>query len=100
MTAGTSQPARQAPAAGRRKRVARTVLLAWAARLPWDSRFQQRVILLGIALGAVRGLARDGQARAAAWDQRQRQRSLGAEAKRALKRGVEKVTSQDEPAAR
>lgn len=99
MTAGTGQPARQAPPAARRKRVARTVLLAWAARLPWDSRFQQRVILLAIAVGAARGLARDGQARAVAWDQRQRQRGLSAEAKRALKRGVGKVTGQDEPAA-
>jgi len=98
MTAGAGQPPRQAPAAGRRKQVARTVMLAWAARLPWDSRFQQRLIMLAIAVGALRGLARDGQARAAAWDQRQRQRSLGAEAKRALKREVEKVRGQDKPA--
>jgi hypothetical protein len=87
MSASPGDPAQPPPGAARRKRVARTIMLTWAARLPWERRFQQRVILLAITLGAARGLARDGGTRVVAWDQRSRSRSLEAEAKRALRRG-------------
>jgi hypothetical protein len=92
MSASTSQTAQPAPGSGRRKRVALTVLLAWAARLPWERRFQVRVILLAIALGAMRGLARDGGTRVVAWDQRSRARSMQAGAKKALHQGQQAVT--------
>jgi len=82
----------QAPEAGRRKRVARTIILAWLARLPLERRFQTRVIVLAIAVGAVRGLAQQGQQRAVAWDQRSRARALEAEAKKALHRGKQAVS--------
>jgi len=92
MSASTSDTAQPAPGAGRRKRVARTVILAWAARLPWERRFQTRMIVLAIALGAVRGLAQQGQARASAWDQRSRARALEADAKKALRRGKKAIS--------
>jgi hypothetical protein len=92
MSASTSQTAQPAPGSGRRKRVALTVLLAWAARLPWERRFQVRVILIAIALGAMRGLARDSGTRVVAWDQRSRARSLEADAKKALHRGQQAIS--------
>jgi hypothetical protein len=91
-SASTGKQAQPAPGSGRRKRVARTVILAWVARLPWERRFQQRMIVLAIAVGAVRGMARQGQARAAAWDKQSRSRALEAEAKKALRRGKQAVT--------
>jgi uncharacterized protein HemX len=90
--ASTGQQAQPARGSGHRKRVARTIMLAWVARLPWERRFQQRVILLAIALGAVRGLARQGQTRASAWDQRSRARALQLEAKKTARRGKQAIT--------
>ncbi len=92
MSASPSEPAQPAPGSGRRKRVARTIMVAWVARLPWERRFQQRVILFAIAVGAARGLARQGQVRASVWDQQSRARAMEAEAKRALRRGKRAVT--------
>jgi hypothetical protein len=92
MSASTSGTAQPAPGPGRRKRVALTVLLAWAVRLPWDRRFQLRVILLAIFLGAMRGLARDGGTRVVAWDARSRARSLEAQAKKAAHHAKEAVS--------
>ena len=90
--AGTGRQAQAAPESGRRKRVARTIMLAWVARLPWDRRFQTRMIVLAIALGAVRGLAQQGQTRASEWDKRSRARALEADAKKALRRGKQAVS--------
>jgi hypothetical protein len=80
------------PGSGRRKRVARTILLAWATHLFWDRRFRVGLILFVITLGAVRGLAREGAARAVAWDARSRARGLQAEAKKAAHHAKEAVT--------
>jgi ATP-dependent DNA ligase len=91
-SAGTGRQAQPTPESGRRKRVARTIMLAWLARLPLERRFQTRMIVLAIALGAVRGLAQQGQARASAWDQRSRARALEADAKKALRHGKQAVT--------
>ena len=90
--AGTGKQAQAAPESGRRKRVARTIMLAWVARLPWDRRFQTRMIVLAIALGAVRGLAQQGQTRASEWDKRSRARALEAEAKKAAHHAKQAIT--------
>jgi hypothetical protein len=90
--AGAGARARPAPGSGGRKRVARMMVLAWATQLFWDRRFRVGVIMAAITLGALRGLAREGAARSAAWDQRSRARSLEAEAKKALHRGKQAVT--------
>jgi hypothetical protein len=92
MSASTSETAQLPPGAARRKRVARTIMLAWVARLPSDRRFQRGVIVVAIAVGAMRGLARDGATRAVAWDQQSRARSLQAEAKKAMRHGKQAVT--------
>ena len=95
MAQGTQTPGstgKQAPGAGRRKRVARTIILAWIARRPLERRFQQRLILIAIAIGAMRGMARDGATRAAAWDARQRARDLEHEAKKAAQHAKQAVT--------
>jgi len=92
MTASTGARARPAPESGRRKRVARTIILAWLARLPLERRFQTRMIVLAIALGAVRGLAQQGQVRASEWDKRSRARALEADAKKALRHGKQAIT--------
>jgi len=91
-SASTGRQAQPAPAAGRRKRVARTIILAWIARRPFERRFQQRVVLLAIALGAMRGLAQQGQVRASEWDKRSRARALEAEAKKAAHHAKQAVT--------
>jgi len=91
-SASPGKQAQPAPESGRRKRVARTIMLAWVARLPLERRFQTRMIVLAIALGAVRGLAQQGQARASEWDKRSRTRALEADAKKALRRGKQAVT--------
>jgi ATP-dependent DNA ligase len=88
----TGKQAQPAPGAGRRKRVARTIILAWIARRPLDRRFQQRLILIAIAIGAMRGMARDGATRAAAWDARQRARDLEHEAKKAAHHAKQAIT--------
>ena len=86
MPAGPSQPARPAPTAGRRKRVARGIILAWLFRWPLDRRFWHAVAMLGIALGAARASGRDSRARMVAWDIRQRERAMKAAAARAAQR--------------
>jgi hypothetical protein len=91
-SASTGNQAQPAPESGRRKRVARTIILAWAVRLPWERRFQVRVILVAIFVGAMRGLARDGATRASAWDARSRARALQADAKKAAHHAKEAVT--------
>jgi hypothetical protein len=91
-SASTGKQAQPAPGAARRKRVARTIILAWIARRPLDRRFQQRMIVLAIAVGAMRSLAQQGQARASAWDARSRARALQAEAKKAAHHAKEAVT--------
>ena len=91
-SASAGKQAQPAPEPGRRKRVARTIMLAWLARLPLERRFQTRIIVLAIAVGAVRGLAQQGQARASAWDQRSRARALEADAKKALRRGKKAIS--------
>lgn len=91
-SASPGKQAQPAEESGRRKRVTRTIMLAWLARLPLDRRFQTRVIVLAIALGAVRGLAQQGQTRASEWDKRSRARALEADAKKALHRGKQAVT--------
>jgi hypothetical protein len=88
----TGKQVQPAPGSGRRKRVARTIILAWIARLPWERRFQQRLILVAIAIGAMRGMARDGATRASAWDQRSRTRALQAEAKKATHQAKQAIT--------
>jgi hypothetical protein len=80
MSAGPSQPGRPAPTAGRRKRVARGIILAWLIRWPLDRRFWHAVAMLGIAVGAARASGRDSRARMVAWDIRQRERQLKAAA--------------------
>jgi hypothetical protein len=98
MTASTRAPAstgaraQPAPGSGRRKRVARTIVLAWVAHLFWDRRFRLSVVLLAIMVGAMRGLAREGVTRLAAWDARSRARSLEHEAKQALHHGKQAIT--------
>jgi hypothetical protein len=91
-SARTGNQAQPAPGSGRRKRVARTIILAWAVRLPWERRFQLRVILLAIFLGAMRGLARQGGTRVVAWDARSRARSLETQAKKAAHHAKEAVS--------
>ena len=86
MSAGPSQPARPAPTAGRRKRVARGIILAWLIRWPLDRRFWHAVAMLGIALGAARASGRDSRARMVAWDIRQRERAMKAAAAHAAHR--------------
>ena len=54
MPAGPSQPAQPVPAAGRRKRVARGIILAWFFRWPLDRRFWHLVAMLAIAAGSGR----------------------------------------------
>jgi hypothetical protein len=83
MPAGPSQPARPDPAARRRKRVARGILLAWLFRWPVDRRFWYAVAMLIIALGSARASSRDSRARMVAWDIRQRERQMKAMAARA-----------------
>jgi hypothetical protein len=78
MTAGPGQPARRNPVPGHRKHVARTIILAWFARWPFDRRFWHAMAMLAIAVGAARASARDSQARVAAWDTRQRERHMKA----------------------
>jgi hypothetical protein len=91
-SASAGRQAQPAPESGRRKRVTRTIMLAWLARLPFERRFQTRMVTLAIALGAVRGLAQQGQVRASEWDKRSRARALEAEAKKALHHGKQAVT--------
>jgi hypothetical protein len=78
MPAAPSQPARPDPAASRRKRVARGIILAWLFRWPLDRRFWHAVALLGIAVAAARASGRDSRARMVAWDIRQRERAMKA----------------------
>src|SRR5215472_1547721 len=98
MAQGTQTPAspgkqaQPSPEAGRRKRVARTIMLAWLARLPLERRFQTRMVVIAIALGAMRGLAQQGQVRASEWDKRSRARALEADAKKALRHGKQAIT--------
>ena len=92
MTASTGARARPAPGSGRRKRVARTIVLAWVGHLFWDRRFRLSVVLFAIMVGALRGLAREGAARAVAWDAKSRARSLEQEAKKAAHHAKEAVT--------
>jgi hypothetical protein len=82
MPAGPSQPARPDPAASRRKRVARGIILAWFFRWPLDRRFWHAVVMLAIAVGAARASGRDSRARMVAWDIRQRERQMKAMAAR------------------
>ncbi|HEY1343642.1 MAG TPA: hypothetical protein VGF54_01490 [Streptosporangiaceae bacterium] len=82
MAAGSRQPSRPDPTAGRRKRVARGIILAWFVRWPLDRRFWHAVVMLGIALGAARASGRDSRARMVAWDIRQRERHTKAMAAR------------------
>ena len=91
-SASTGARARPAPGSGRRKRVARTIVLAWVGHLFWDRRFRLGVVLFAIMLGALRGLAREGAARAVAWDARSRARDLEHEAKKALHQGKQAIT--------
>jgi hypothetical protein len=85
MTAGSRQPSRPDPSAGRRKRVARGIILAWFARWPFDRRFWHALVMLGIALGAARASARDNQARMVEWDARTRKRHMKAMTTRAAR---------------
>jgi hypothetical protein len=87
MPAGPSQPARPDPAASRRKRIGRGIMLAWFLRWPLDRRFWHFVAMLAIALGAARASAHDSQARVGAWDARQRERQMKAIAARAARAG-------------
>jgi hypothetical protein len=86
MSAGPSQSARPDPAAGRRKRVARGIILAWFLRWALDRRFWQAMAMLAIALGAARASGRDSRARMVAWDIRQRERAMKAAAAHAAHR--------------
>jgi hypothetical protein len=83
MAVGSRQPSRPDPTAGRRKRVARGIILAWLLRWPLDRRFWHAMAMLGIALGAARASGRDSRARMVAWDIRQRERQMKATATRA-----------------
>ena len=85
MAAGSRQPSRPDPTAGRRKRVARGIILAWFIRWPFDRRFWVAVVMLGIALGTARASSRDQRARMVAWDIRQRERHMKATATRAAR---------------
>jgi hypothetical protein len=85
MPAGPGQPARPDPAAGRRKRVARGIILAWLFRAPLTRRFWHAVAMLAIAAGAARASGRDSRARMVAWDIRQRERQMKAMATRAAR---------------
>jgi hypothetical protein len=78
--AGPGQPARPNPTAGRRKRVARGIILAWLIRWPLDRRFWHAMAMLAIALGAARASGRDSRARVVAWDIRTRERQMKAAA--------------------
>ena len=84
---GPSQPARPDPAARRRKRVGRGIMLAWLFRWPLDRRFWYAVAMLVIALGSARASAHDSQARMVAWDARQRERQMKAIAARPARAG-------------
>ena len=81
------QPARPDPAARRRKRVGRGIMLAWLFRWPLDRRFWYAVAMLVIALGSARASAHDSQARMVAWDARQRERQMKAIAARPARAG-------------
>ena len=83
MPAGPSRPARPNPTAGRRKRVARGIILAWLIRWPLDRRFWKAMAMLAIALGAARASGRESRARMVAWDIRTRERQMKAAAARA-----------------
>jgi hypothetical protein len=85
MAAGSGQPSRPDPTAGRRKRVARGIILAWLLRWPLDRRFWHTMAILGIALGAARASGRDSRARMVAWDIRQRERQMKATAAHAAR---------------
>jgi hypothetical protein len=85
MPVGPGQPARADPVASRRKHVARTIILAWFVRWPFDRRFWHAVAMLAIALGAARASGRDSRARMVAWDIRQRERQTKATAARAAR---------------
>jgi hypothetical protein len=85
MSAGPSQPARPDPVAGRRKRVARGIILAWLIRWPLDRRFWHLVAMIAIGLGAARASGQDSRARMVAWDIRQRERQMKAMAHRATR---------------
>ena len=86
MPACPSQP-RPDPAARRRKRVGRGIMLAWLFRWPLDRRFWYAVAMLVIALGSARASAHDSQARMVAWDARQRERQMKAIAARPARAG-------------
>jgi hypothetical protein len=86
MAVGSRPPSRLGPTPGRRKRVARGIILAWFARWLFDRRFWHAVVLLAIALGAARASGRDSRARMVAWDIRQRERQMKATATRAARR--------------
>ncbi|HSS89642.1 MAG TPA: hypothetical protein VLL69_10010 [Streptosporangiaceae bacterium] len=85
MSAGPGQPARPDAAAGRRKRIARGIILAWIIRWPLDRRFWHAVAMVAIAAGAARASGRDSRARMVAWDIRQRQRQMKAMATRTVR---------------
>jgi hypothetical protein len=85
MAAGSRPPSRPDPTAGRRKRVARGIILAWLIRWPLDRRFWHAMAMLGIALGAARASSRDSRARMVAWDVRQRERQMKATAPHAAR---------------
>jgi hypothetical protein len=85
MSAGPGQPARPDAAAGRRKRIARGIILAWIIRWPLDRRFWHAVAMVAIAAGAARASGRDSRARMVAWDIRQRERQMKAMATRAAR---------------
>jgi hypothetical protein len=82
MSTGPSQPARPVTRASHRKRVVRTIILAWLARWPFDRRFWHALAMLGIAVGAALASGRDSRARMVAWDIRQRERQTKARAAR------------------
>jgi hypothetical protein len=85
MSAGPGQPARPDAAAGRRKRIARGIILAWIIRWPLDRRFWHAVAIVAIAAGAARASGQDSRARMVAWDIRQRERQMKAMAHRAAR---------------
>jgi hypothetical protein len=85
MPAGPSQSARPDPAASRRRRVGRAIMLAWLFRWALDRRFWHAVVMLVIALGAARASGSDSRARMLAWDIRQRERQMKAMAARAAR---------------
>jgi hypothetical protein len=68
------RPAAAAAARGapnrRRNVIFFLVLMAATARLPFERRVHQRIIMIMIVLAAVAGIARDNEARIVAWDRR------------------------------